>query len=67
MVHGGYHIREIKHIMLCVAGMYLTLRDITNTFSPVLHLNVSHLSICSSSILHLSMSCLSVALLAVVY
>ena len=32
--------------MLCVTVVHL--KDITNMFSPVLHLNVSHLSICSS-------------------
>ena len=36
----------MKHSMLCVAGVYL--RGITNTFFPILYLNVSHLSIGSS-------------------
>ena len=43
------YIKKIKLRMLCVTGVYL--RDITNFFfSPVLHLNVSHLSINSSCI-----------------
>ena len=33
------HIEEIKHRVLFVTGVYLS--DITNTFSPLLHLNVS--------------------------
>ena len=41
------HIKKIKDSMLCVTDVYL--RDTTNLFSPVLHLNVSHLSILSSS------------------
>ena len=41
------HIKKIKHGLLCVADVYF--RDIINTFSPVLHLIVSHLSISSSS------------------
>ena len=40
------HIKKIKHGMLFKTGVYL--KDITNTFSPVLHLNVCDLSICSS-------------------
>ena len=35
--------------MLCVSGVYL--RDITNTIFVILHLNVSHLSLCSSCFL----------------
>ena len=47
-VHGmvATHIKEIKHSTLCVPGVCL--RDTTNTFSPVVHLNVSQRSICSS-------------------
>ena len=40
------HIKKIKHSKLRASGVYL--RDIANTFSPVLHLNVSHPSICAS-------------------
>ena len=36
------HNKKNKHSVLCVTSVYL--RDITNTFSPVLCLNVSHLS-----------------------
>ena len=39
------HIKKTKDNMLGVTGVIVW--DITNTFSPVLHLNVSHLSICS--------------------
>ena len=39
------HIKKINHSMLCVTGVYW--RGITNTYSLILHLNVSHLSICS--------------------
>ena len=46
--------------MLCVTVMCL--RDIRNTFSPVLYLDVSHLSTCSScrliiSFIHYQSSC----------
>ena len=37
------HIEKIKHSLLCVTGVYL--RDITNTFFVILHLNVNHLCI----------------------
>ena len=40
------HMKIVKHSKLCMTGVYL--RDITNTCSPVFHLNVSHLSICFS-------------------
>ena len=39
------HIKKIKHSVFCMRRVYF--RDLTNTFSPVLHLNESHLSICS--------------------
>ena len=53
------HIKKIKHSMLCVTGMHvrdmfmlcvtgMSIRDITNTIFVILHLNLSHLSICSS-------------------
>ena len=41
------HIEKIKQNILGVTGVYL--RDVTNSFAPVLHLNASHLNICSSS------------------
>ena len=40
------YIKQIKHSTFCMTGVYL--RDITNTIWVILHLNVSHLSICSS-------------------
>ena len=40
------HIKKIKHSTLCVTGVYL--RDLTNIIFVILHLNVSHLSVCSS-------------------
>ena len=40
----GMHVRDI--FILCVTGM--SIRDITNTIFVILHLNWSHLSICSS-------------------
>ena len=42
------HIKKIKHSMLHVTVVFL--RDITNTISVILHLNVNHLSICSSCV-----------------
>ena len=39
------HIKNIKHSMLCVNGVYL--RDVTGVISTILQLNASHLSICS--------------------
>ena len=42
------YVKKIKHSLLyCVIGVYL--RYTTNTFSPLLLLNESHQSICSSS------------------
>ena len=38
---------SVKVKIDCVTSVYS--KDITNTFSPVLPLNVSHLSVCSSS------------------
>ena len=40
------HIKKIKYSMLCVTGVYR--RNVTNTILVILHLNVSHLSFCSS-------------------
>ena len=40
------HIKKIKQRMLCVTGVYL--KDDTNIILVILHLNVSHLSVCSS-------------------
>ena len=40
------HFTKTKHSALSVTGVYL--RGMTNTVSPLLHLNVSHLSICFS-------------------
>ena len=40
------HIEKIKHSMLSVTGMYLG--NITNMIFVILHLNMSHLSICCS-------------------
>ena len=40
------YIEKIGHSMCYVTGVYL--RDITQVFFQMLHLNVSHLSICSS-------------------
>ena len=42
------HIKKIKHSMICVTGVYL--RGVSDTFSPVLHLNVHQLSVSSSCI-----------------
>ena len=41
------HIKNVKHSMLCVTGVYF--RDITNIIIVLLHLNNSRLSVCSSS------------------
>ena len=40
------HMKKIKHSILCVTAVYL--RDISNMVFVILHLNLSHLSICSS-------------------
>ena len=40
------HFKKNKHSMFCVTSVYL--RNITNMIFIILHLNVSHLSVCSS-------------------
>ena len=40
------YIKKIKHSVLFVSSVYL--RDINNTFFSIVHLNVSHLSVCCS-------------------
>ena len=42
-------IKQIKHSVLCVSGVYL--RDITDMIFVILHLNVGHLSVCSSCLI----------------
>ena len=42
------YLKKIRHSILCVTGVYL--RDITNIIVSILHLNVSHLSVCFSSV-----------------
>ena len=39
------HIKKFKYRMLCATGVYL--RDVTNMIFVILHLIVSHLSVCS--------------------
>ena len=45
------HMKNIKHSMFSVTGVYL--RDTSNTIFVIFHLNVSHLSVCCSCFCHL--------------
>ena len=49
------HVEKINQHMLCVTGVYLR---VINTIFVILHLNVSHVSVCSSCLDTLHGACL---------